>query len=153
MAFKIECSQFNDGGTIPSKYTCDGANVSPSLKWSGAPAGVKSFALICDDPDAPIGDWVHWALFNIPPETTGLEENFPSDKTFKNGMISGLNDFKKYGYGGPCPPSGAHRYFFKLYALDTALKLGPGASKKEILNAMAKHIIAETRLMGVYKRK
>lgn len=153
MAIKLESQAFNYGDFIPSKYTCDGANISPPLKWSGIPEGTKSIALICDDPDAPIGDWVHWVLYNIPPETKELKENFPSEKILKDGSIHGLNDWKKYGYGGPCPPSGIHRYYFKIFALDIKLDLSPGATKKQLLDAMRGHILAQGELMGKYERK
>ncbi len=153
MEIKIESGAFNDGGFIPSKYTCDGNNVSPDLKWSGVPSGVKSFAIINDDPDAPSGDWVHWVLYNIPGDVTEIKENIPPEKIFPNGMIHGINDFRKYGYGGPCPPSGIHRYYFKLYALDILLKPLPGMTKNNLLAAMQKHIIAEGHLMGKYKKK
>ncbi len=153
MAIQIESSAFKYGDFIPSKYTCDGINVSPPLKWSDIPEGTKSIALICDDPDAPIGDWVHWVLYNIPPETRELNENIPNERTLKDGSIHGLNDWKKYGYGGPCPPSGTHRYFFKIYALDTKLNLSPGATKKHLLDAMSGHILASGELMGKYQRK
>jgi Raf kinase inhibitor-like YbhB/YbcL family protein len=153
MNITIESPAFKNGEYIPSKYTCDGEDISPALKWSNIPEGTKSLALICDDPDAPIGDWVHWVLYNIPPETRELKEHIPSDKILKDGSIHGLNDWKRYGYGGPCPPSGVHRYFFKLYALDTKLNLGPGATKKQLLDAMKGHIIAQGELMGKYQRK
>lgn len=153
MEIKIESSAFKYGEFIPVKYTCDGENVSPPLKWSGAPANTKSLALISDDPDAPIGDWVHWVMYNIPPNVFKLEEKIPADKILQNGAIHGLNDFRKFGYGGPCPPSGVHRYFFKIYALDTMLDLPPGATKKQLLEAMKNHIIAQGELMGKYQRK
>jgi len=153
MNITIESPAFKNGEFIPSKYTCDGEDISPALKWSNIPEGTKSLALICDDPDAPIGDWVHWVLYNIPPQTRELKEHIPSDKILKDGSIHGLNDWKRYGYGGPCPPSGVHRYFFKLYALDTKLNLGPGATKKQLLDAMKGHIIAQGELMGKYQRK
>lgn len=153
MEIKIESSAFKYGEFIPVKYTCDGENVSPPLKWSGAPANTKSLALISDDPDAPIGDWVHWVMYNIPPNVFELEEKIPADKILQNGAIHGLNDFRKFGYGGPCPPSGVHRYFFKIYALDTMLDLPPGATKKQLLEAMKNHIIAQGELMGKYQRK
>lgn len=149
----LESSAFKEGELIPSKFTCDGANISPELNWSGIPADTKSIALICDDPDAPVGDWVHWVVYNIPTAIKELKENVPPGKKFADGMTHGLNDFKQYGYGGPCPPSGVHRYYFKIYALDTILKLEPGATKKDLLKNMEKHILAEGRLMGKYKRK
>jgi Raf kinase inhibitor-like YbhB/YbcL family protein len=153
MEIKVESSAFKEGEMIPAKFTCDGSNVSPALKWSGAPSGTKSFLLITDDPDAPAGDWVHWILYNIPSDVNEIKENIAPEKKFSNGMMHGINDFRKYGYGGPCPPSGVHRYFFKLYALDITLKPEPGAVKKELLKAIEKHILAEGRLIGRYKRK
>src|SRR5438552_10676499 len=117
MAFIISSPAFQAEGKIPSKYTCDGINISPPLEWKDPPAGTQSFALIHDDPDAPSGDWVHWVVWNIPPAKSGLPENFPKDKELKDGTRQGMTDFGKIGYGGPCPPSGSHRYFFKLYAL------------------------------------
>ncbi len=152
MEIKIESSAFKEGELIPSKYTCGGENISPALKWSGVPAGARTLVLIADDPDAPAGTWVHWVVYNIPPDANGLKENIPHDKKFPDGMMQGTNDFGKTGYGGPCPPSGTHRYYFKLYAVDTLLKIEPGAFKKDILKMIDKHILAEGRLMGRYKR-
>ncbi len=149
---KLTSIAFTEGGMIPARYTCDDVNVSPPLDWEGAPANTKSFALIVDDPDAPAGIWVHWVLFNIPPHTQKLPENVPHDKTLSDGAVQGINDFRKFGYGGPCPPGGTHRYYFKLYALDTILKLAPGSSKRDLVNAMSGHILAEAQLMGKYKR-
>lgn len=148
----LRSSAFNDGDMIPRKYTCDGSNISPPLTWSGVPAGAKSIALICDDPDAPRGTFVHWVVFNIPPSSSGLREGLPNEKTLQDGSKQGLNDFRRIGYGGPCPPSGTHRYYFKLYALDVELDLDPGATKKELLNAMEGHVLAEATLMGKYRR-
>ncbi|MCX8009973.1 MAG: YbhB/YbcL family Raf kinase inhibitor-like protein [Ignavibacteria bacterium] len=153
MEIKVESSAFKEGEFIPSKYTCDGENISPQIKWSNYPKETKSFALINDDPDAPIGDWVHWVVYNIPADVNELNENQPSTKTLNNGAVQGLNDWKKFGYGGPCPPSGTHRYFFKIFALDSILKLEPGATKKQLLDAMKGHILAEGKLMGKYSRK
>jgi Raf kinase inhibitor-like YbhB/YbcL family protein len=150
---KIESPQITEGNMIPSQYTCDGKDVSPPLEWRDFPAGTKSFALISDDPDAPVGTWVHWVLYNIPPDITRLEENIKPEKEFKNGMMQGSNSWPRIGYGGPCPPSGTHRYFFKLYALDTLLDLKPGVNKEQLLKAMAGHILAEAQLMGKYKRQ
>jgi Raf kinase inhibitor-like YbhB/YbcL family protein len=145
-------SAFNEGGMIPGKYTCDGADVSPPLKWAALPAGTKSLALICDDPDAPVGNWVHWVYYDIPVGTEGLPEKVATDEHPAEGGTQGLNDFRKMGYGGPCPPGGTHRYYFKLYALDTTLNLPAGATKKQLLKAMENHIIDQTQLMGKYKR-
>lgn len=143
---------FKQGEPIPSKYTCDGANVSPALAWSNLPQGTKSLALICDDPDAPKGIWVHWVIFNIPAKESGLPEAVPADTTLSNGATQGLNDFKLSGYGGPCPPSGRHRYFFKIYALGSVLKSGPETTKKDLLQAMEGHILGQGQLMGTYQR-
>ncbi len=153
MEIKITSSAFAEGGMIPPKYTCDGKNISPPLEWGAVPDGTKSIALISDDPDAPMGTWVHWVLFNLPAETRKLEENIPSDKTLPNGARQGTTDFKRIGYGGPCPPSGTHRYFFKIYALDTKLDLAAGATKNDLLKAMEGHIIGQGQLMGKYKRQ
>jgi Raf kinase inhibitor-like YbhB/YbcL family protein len=145
---------FSEGGSIPARHTCDGENLSPALKWTGAPAGAKSLALIVDDPDAPSGTWVHWVLYDLPSTTTDLPEATPKSQYLPAGAKQGLNDFKHLGYGGPCPPSGKeHRYFFKLYALDRVIDLKPGATKKELEAAMEKHILAEGQLIGIYKRK
>ena len=152
MAITITSSVFSEEGMIPKKYTCDAEDISPDLKWSGVPQGAKSLALICDDPDAPVGTWVHWVLFNIPADVTMLPAGIPPDATLQNGARHGKNDFRKLGYGGPCPPGGTHRYYFKLYALDTALNLESGSTKAQLLAAMEGHILAEGQLMGKYKR-
>lgn len=149
---KITSPAFKEGGKIPKKYTADGPNVSPPLKWESVPEGTQYLALICDDPDAPVGVWVHWVLYNLPAEIKSLPENVPSKKTLENGAAQGTNDFRKIGYGGPAPPSGTHRYYFNLYALDTKLDLEPGAAKDDLLKAMKGHILAHGRLMGKYKR-
>jgi Raf kinase inhibitor-like YbhB/YbcL family protein len=152
MAITITSSSFTEGGMIPKKHTCDAADISPDLKWSGVPKEVKSLALICDDPDAPGGTWVHWVLFNIPADVTTLQAGVSPDAVLKNGAQHGKNDFRKLGYGGPCPPGGTHRYFFKIYALDTLLSLESGSTKSQLLAAMKGHILAEGQLMGKYKR-
>ena len=153
-AMQLTSSAFSEGQEIPAKYTCDGANVSPALKWNGAPAETKSFALIVDDPDAPVGTWVHWVLFDLPGTTTELPEALVKGQYVAGGARQGLNDFKHLGYGGPCPPGGkAHRYVFKLYALDRLLELKPGANKKEVERALDKHTLAQGQLIGLYKRK
>ncbi len=149
---ELTSSAFNEGAMIPGKYTCDGADVSPPLNWGALPAGTKSLALICDDPDAPVGTWVHWVYYDIPAGTEGLPENVAPDERPTEGGTQGINDFRKIGYGGPCPPGGTHRYYFKLYALDTTLNLSSGATKKQLLKAMEKHIIGQTQLMGKYRR-
>ncbi len=152
MTIKVTSSAFEQGGMIPAKYTCDGQNISPPLKFEMVPEGIKSIALICDDPDAPIGTFVHWVLFNLPADTKELAENIPSGETLKNGARQGKTDFGKTGYGGPCPPSGTHRYFFKVYALDNTIDASVVTNKKQLLAAMEGHVIAEGQLMGKYKR-
>jgi Raf kinase inhibitor-like YbhB/YbcL family protein len=150
---KLRSDAFNDGAPIPTKYTCDGVDVSPPLCWSGAPAGTKCFALICDDPDAPRGTWVHWVLYNLPAATTELPEGFSREDVLPNGVRQGLTDFKRTGYGGPCPPPGSpHHYYFKLYALDAELALKARPSKADLVAAMKGHVLAETSLMGMYQR-
>jgi Raf kinase inhibitor-like YbhB/YbcL family protein len=149
---EIKSSAFGSGEMIASKYTCDGADFSPPLQWAGSPAGTKSFALICDDPDAPMGTWVHWVIYDIPPTATMLAEGITREKDLPGGGTQGVNDFRKIGYGGPCPPGGTHRYFFKLYALDTMHGLKPGITKDQLLKAMKGHILAEAQLMGTYRR-
>jgi len=153
MEIKITSSAFTEGGLLPAKYTCDGTDVSPPLQWDAVPQGTKSIALICDDPDAPMGTWVHWVLFNLPAEAKELTENIPPEKTLANGARQGTNDFRKIGYGGPCPPSGTHRYFFKIYALDAKVNLEAGANKRQLLKAMEGHILAQGQLIGKYKRR
>ena len=152
MAFKIISTAFAEGDMIPRPFAWDGKDESPPLTWTDVPANTKSLALICDDPDAPMGTWVHWVLFNLPPTVDRLPEGVPGDKTLGNGGVHGLNDFGRLGYGGPCPPGGTHRYFFKLFALDAELQLKGGASKSQLLEVMEGHILAETHLMGRYRR-
>lgn len=148
----VSSNAFCEGEWIPRKYSGEGDDISPPLSWSGTPENAKSLALISDDPDAPMGAWVHWVLFNIPAAEKGLEEKIPNQDRLENGAKHGTNDFHRLGYGGPCPPSGVHRYYFKLYALDTVLNLRPGITKKELENAMKGHILAQGQLMGKYKR-
>ena len=150
---ELKSSVFEVGGMIPKKYTCDGPDVSPPLSWSDVPVVTKSLALIADDPDAPMGTWVHWVAWNIPANARALEEDVPKRDTLPNGMKQGTTDFRRIGYGGPCPPSGTHRYFFKLYALDTTLNLPLGTTKKDLEKAMQGHVLAQTELMGKYARK
>jgi len=153
MSIRITSTAFAEGQPIPDKYTCAGPNISPPLKWANAPAGIKSFALIADDPDAPMGTWVHWVIYNLPPATSALAENTPPSSELPDGSKQGVNDFRETGYGGPCPPPGKpHRYFFKIYALDTALSLKSGATREELLKAMGGHVLAEGQLMGTYQR-
>lgn len=144
---------FDDGGAIPAQYTCDGQDISPPLEWSGPPSGTESFALIADDPDAPAGTWVHWVIYDLPAETRGLPEGVPAEDHLTSGGVQGINSWPKTGYGGPCPPSGTHRYFFRLYALDVALGADPGLGKVELLAAMEGHLLAEAQLVGTYVRQ
>ncbi len=153
MEIKITSSAFEDGGLIPAKYTCDGTDVSPPLQWDAVPEGTRSIALICDDPDAPMGTWVHWVLFNLPSDAKELAENIPTEETLPNGAKQGVNDFGRVGYGGPCPPGGTHRYFFKIYALDTEVGLQAGADKRRLLKTMEGHILEQGQLIGKYKRQ
>ena len=152
MELKIASSAFHEGDMIPKMYTCDGPDISPPLAWEEVPANTKSFALISDDPDAPMGTWVHWVIFNIPHSVKELPENIPPSKTLENGAQQGTNDFGKIGYGGPCPPRGTHRYYFKLYALDTMLASQPGLTKAQLVIAMEGHVLAQGQLMGRYQR-
>jgi len=154
MTIQLTSSDFAEGRPIPEKYTCDGADISPPLKWTNIPQGAKSLALVCDDPDAPAGTWVHWVLYELPPAVTEMPEGVPTTETIFNGAKQGVNDFKRIGYGGLCPPRGGpHRYFFRLCALDAELQLKAKATKKDLLRAMEGHILAEGQLMGTYKRK
>lgn len=148
----IQSSAFKEGATIPAKYTCDSLDISPPIEWSKGPEGTKSYALICDDPDAPGGTWVHWVIYNIPYSILELSENVPKMESLNNGARQGKSDFESIGYGGPCPPGGTHRYYFKIYALDFILDHKPAISKKELLKAIEKHILEEGQLMGRYKR-
>ncbi|MDI6791517.1 MAG: YbhB/YbcL family Raf kinase inhibitor-like protein [bacterium] len=153
MPFELRSTAFTPGEPIPTKYTCDGEDISPPLQWSDPPRDTQSFALISDDPDAPAGDWVHWVLYNLPAKTRTLPEDVPPDGDLPDGSRHGKNSWRRLGYGGPCPPGGTHRYFFKLYALDTVLNLAAGASKEQLLQAMKGHILARTELMGIYSRQ
>ena len=154
MNIQITSAAFAEAQPIPNQYTCAGPDVSPPLAWSGAPAGTKSFALIADDPDAPVGTWVHWVIYSLPPTATSLAESTPPSRELPDGSKQGINDFGNIGYGGPCPPPGKpHRYFFKIYALDAALNLKSGATKKELLRTMEGHVLGEGQLMGTYQRK
>jgi len=152
MMIEVKSAAFEEAGMIPKKYTADGDDVSPPLSWSDLPEATKSVALLCDDPDAPVGDWVHWVIFNMPADTRALEEAVSKDQTLSNGAVQGTNGWGEIGYRGPAPPGGTHRYFFKLYALDAKLNLPPGASKADLLKAMKGHVLAEGRLMGKYTR-
>jgi Raf kinase inhibitor-like YbhB/YbcL family protein len=149
----IESAAFGNMQPIPSKYTCDGADISPPLSWTNVPAGTKSLALICDDPDAPAGTWVHWVVYDLPPMLDILPENVPKSDTVPGGGKQGKTDFGRAGWGGPCPPSGTHRYFFKIYALDIMLNLPAGKARAEVEKAMRGHVVAQGELVGTYKRK
>ncbi|MBS0634225.1 MAG: YbhB/YbcL family Raf kinase inhibitor-like protein [Verrucomicrobia bacterium] len=153
MALELESSAFANGDTMPIRYTADGADHSPPLIWSGAPKGTKTFALIMDDPDAPVGTWDHWVLFNLPLDTQTLHEALFNREKLPNGAVQGLNSWGKVGYNGPSPPKGSsHRYFIRLYALDTSLELASQATKQDVLQAMKGHILAESQLMVHYSR-
>ena len=150
MKFEITSPAFSAGGPIPVKYSCKGSDITPALTWSEPPAGTQSFALILDDPDSPSGTWVHWVMFNIPASARGLPENIPTDPQLSDGSLQGRTSAGTSGYHGPCPPSGIHRYFFKLYALDTMLSLPASANKEKVLAAMESHILANVELMGTF---
>lgn len=152
MPFQLASPAFPAGSAIPARFSCDGEDISPELQWSDPPAGTQSFALIMDDPDAPGGVWVHWVLFRIPAAARGLPEALPGDEQLPDGARHGLNDFGGPGYGGPCPPSGTHHYYFKLYALDQSLDLAPQATAADLASAMEGHILAQVELMGTYGR-
>ena len=150
---ELKSSAFQSGADIPRQYTCDGADRSPPLRWENASAAAKSLALIADDLDAPVGTWVHWVIYDLPAGTNELSEGTPTTDTLSNRAKQGVNDFRKVGYGGPCPPPGpAHRYFFKLDALDAETRLKPRATKQQLLDAMKGHILAEAQLLGRYGR-
>ena len=153
MGLSMSSPVFQEGQRVPAKYTCQGQDISPPLAWSEPPTETRSFALIMDDPDAPGGVFTHWVLFNIPPDSHGLPEAVPVQARLSSGALQGNNDFGKIGYGGPCPPPGhPHRYQFTLYASDQTLDLKAGASKKQVLNAIQGHILAQAQLTGTYQR-
>lgn len=153
MEIQLTSSAFDQGKPIPEEYTCDGRNISPPLQWSNVPEGAQSLAMIVHDPDAPRGTFIHWIIYNIPPNITEFTENVDKERVLPSGARQGLNDADKIGYTGPCPPSGTHRYFFRIYALDSTLDLEPGANMKQIEDAMRGKIIATGELMGTYKRQ
>lgn len=153
VALRVTTTAFQPGGAIPKKFTCDGPDVSPPLAWPDLPAGTQSIALIMQDPDAPMGNWVHWVLYDLPASARELPENVAKQEQLLNGARQGRNDFRKIGYGGPCPPAGpAHRYFIEVFALDAKTNLQPGATKAELEKAMQGHILAQGELMGRYQR-
>ena len=153
MTFTLTSPAFRPGEKIPAKYTCDGKNTSIPLAWTDAPNNTKSFALINDDPDCSGGPFVHWLIYNIPGHRKDLPENFPLDSDLPDGTLQGLNDFSKIGYGGPCPPSGTHRYFFTLYALDQVLSLHSKMQRKDLDLAIQTHVLGRAQLMGTYQRQ
>ena len=152
MTLVISSTAFADGQSIPRQYSCMGPGISPPLSWSEAPAATQSMALVLDDPDAPAGTFVHWVIYNIPASSAGLPEALPADEQLADGTLQGTNSARRTGYSPPCPPSGTHHYFFKLYAVDTMLTLGAGAGKQELLKAMQGHIVAQGELMGTFTR-
>jgi len=154
MSLELTSEAFTNGQSIPAKYSCTGRNISPALAWNEPPAGTQSFALIVDDPDAPMGTWVHWVLFNIPADTRKLQEDLPitGKNIDPNAIYVGENSSGNTGYDGPCPPSGTHRYYFKLYALDTTISLLTGATNAQVLKEMQGHILAQGELMGTFSK-
>lgn len=153
MSFTISSPSFSDGGTMDRRFTCDSTDVSPKLVWTDPPVGTQTFALLTDDPDAPVGNWNHWTAWNLPSSLRGLSENLPKDAQLSDGTQQGRNDFRKSGYNGPCPPPGKpHRYYFKLFALDTKIDLKSSSGKKELEAAMKGHVLAQAEWMGRYGR-
>jgi Raf kinase inhibitor-like YbhB/YbcL family protein len=156
LTIRLTSPAFAEGQMIPREYTCDGEDRSPPVEWSGVPSQARSLALTCDDPDAPAGTWSHWVAYNLPPEVASLPEALAASNPVRleSGAEArqGKNDFGKIGYGGPCPPSGTHRYIFRLYALDTRLEPLAGATRGTLLTALKGHVLAEGRLMGKYQR-
>ena len=150
---RLESPAFSNGRPIPAVHTADGRDVSPALSWSGVPREAQSLALLCEDPDAPRGTWVHWVLYDLPASATGLPEAVAAAERPATGGAQGKNDFGRLGYGGPAPPSGTHRYYFRLYALDAPLGLPPGATRRDVGRAMEGRILAEGELMGTYSRR
>ncbi len=150
---RLTSPDFEEGAPIPRENTCEGEDISPTLQWADVPERAKSLALICDDPDAPRGTWVHWVMYGLPADVTELVARVPPSAVLPSGAFQGFNDFGKTGYGGPCPPRGSpHRYFFRLYALDAELQVKPPVRKDDLVRAMKGHIIAEASLMGTYRR-
>jgi len=151
--FQLKSPAFQAGTSIPQQFTCEGNDVSPEIAWQNAPSGAKTFALVVHDPDARrAGGFTHWVIYNIPSTTNRIAQGVPKEKDLPGGGVQGRNDFGKAGYGGPCPPSGTHRYYFRLYALDSELKLNPSAGKEELEKAMKGHVLGQAELMGTYKK-
>ena len=154
MAFELKSNAFESGKDIPGQYTCDGQDLSPPLQWQNPPTDAKSFVLIVDDPDVPLGAWIHWVVYDIPAEVHELSEGIPKSETLADGTKQGMTDFRRLGYGGPCPPAGkAHHYHFKLYALNAMLDSPVKQTKAQLLQVMTGHILGEARLTGLYQRK
>lgn len=153
MSIKIISPAFAEGGMIPPKYTCDGANISPPLHWENIPNNTETLALTCNDPDTPKGNWIHWLVYNIPPAILFLDENQQTDVKLKNGAIQGLNDFGNIGYGGPCPPRGIHRYFIRLFALNFTIDFTDTMNYTNLIQKMEGHILSEGLLIGRYERR
>lgn len=150
---EIKSDAFNNGNVIPTQYTCDSHDISPTLSWGSVPSGAKSLVLFCDDPDSPSKPWSHWVMFNIPPDKASLPTDVPKKGRLPDGAIQGINDFGRIGYSGPCPPPfGPHRYFFTLYAVDRTINLDENSTKQEVWEAIKGHIIAEAVIFGTYKR-
>ena len=153
MELELKSSCFRENGLIAKHYTCDGDDVSIPLHWNDPPAGTRSFTLMVEDPDAPSGLWVHWLLYDLPPDVRRLEEGIPTDPILENGAKQGINDFREVGYRGPCPPRGpAHRYMFKIHAVDVVTQLKPKATRQQLLQAIENHVLAQSTLTGLYKR-
>ncbi len=152
-SFVLTSAAFSEGGSIPRQHTCDGRDISPALSWTGAPEKTRAFALIVDDPDAPRKTWVHWVVFDLPARATDLPEAVPPKEMIASGGSQGVNDFGKIGWGGPCPPSGTHRYVFTIYALDAPLALAARSTKQDVLRAIEGHVLAQAQLIGRYARK
>ena len=153
MGISVTSSAFKNSDMIPSKYTADGKDISPPLKWKGENTGIKSYVVVCDDPDAPGGTWVHWILYNLPPEINELDEKTGNIPELPGNAVHGRNSWGKVEYGGPAPPSGTHRYFFTVFALDTEIHLSSAPAIEDLHSAMKGHILSEGQLMGIYKRK
>lgn len=153
MGINIMSDVFEDGDMIPTRHTCDDVNVSPPLRWDSLPERTISFAILCEDPDAPMGTWTHWIIFNIPPDVMELSAEIENKEHLERGIMQGVNDFGYVGYGGPCPPEGEeHRYIFRVYALDTTLNIGPTAKRDAFLKALNENVLDEGQLMGIYGR-
>lgn len=153
MGINLMSDVFEEGDIIPTRHTCDDVNISPPLRWDSLPERTISFAILCEDPDAPMGTWTHWIIFNIPPDVMELSAELENKEHLERGMTQGINDFGYAGYGGPCPPEGKeHRYFFRIYALDTTLNPGPGVKREAFLRALDENVLDEGQLMGIYGR-